>query len=317
MKEQIEEILDSENKVIIFSQYVDEGVKKLEYALRSFGIAKIIGGQTDATRSKEIERFKKLPEIPILIASLKSGGEGLNLTEASYVIHFDHWWNPATMWQAEDRVHRSGQTHGVNVYSYWMSGTIDERIYKILEQKGLLIENVIDGLAEGQIDESLTIDELLGVLGINRVITPKKPLVDIKKWQSMSLAEIREKLYDITPRVFEELVRDLMHFLGYTNVKVTGRTGDGGIDVISTRNTENGIERVVAQCKRYKSNVGVGQARDFIGAITTDKTIVRGFLITTGEFTSDCLQVCEKSGVIRAISGLEMAKYVKQFGLKA
>ncbi len=317
LKEQVENILESGNKVIIFSQYVGEGVEKLEEALQPYGTAKIIGGQTDATRSREIERFKRSPDIPVLIASIKSGGEGLNLTEASYVVHFDHWWNPATMWQAEDRVHRRGQTRGVNVYSYWMSGTVDERIYNILEQKGLLIENVIDGLSVEQIDQSLTVEDLLGVLGIKRVITPKKPIVDIKVWQSMSPLEIREKLYEITPKEFEELVRELMHYLGYPNVKVTGKTGDGGIDVISTRNTATGIERVAAQCKRYRGNVGVSLAREFLGAITTDKTIVKGFLITTGEFTSECLQVCERSGVIRAISGLEVAKYVKQFGLKA
>ena len=317
LKEQVEEVLESGNKIIIFSQYIEEGVEKLEEAFRSYGISKIVGGQTDATRRREIERFKYSDDISILIASIKSGGEGLNLAEASYVVHFDHWWNPATMWQAEDRVHRRGQTRGVNVYSYWMSGTIDERIYNILEQKGLLFGNVVDVLSERQIDESLSMDELLGVLGIKRVITPIKPVLDVKSWQTMSLIEIREKLYDITPKEFEELVRQLMHFLGYPNVKVTGKTGDGGIDLISTRNTDDGVERVAVQCKRYKGNVGVGLARNFLGAIATDETILKGYLITTGEFTPDCLQFCEKSGVIRAISGLEVAKYVKQFGLKA
>jgi len=304
LKEQVEDILESGNKIIIFSQYIDEGVKKLEETFKSYGTAKIMGGQTDAVRIREIERFKHSKDVSILIASLKSGGEGLNLTEASYVVHFDHWWNPATMWQAEDRVHRRGQTHGVNVFSYWMSGTIDERIYNILKRKGLLIENVVDSLSEDQIDESLSIDDLLGILGIKRAITPNQPLVDSKLWQSMSIIEIREKLYDLTPKEFEELVRDLMHYLGYPNVKVTGKTGDGGIDIISTRNTENGIERVAAQCKRYKGNVGVSLARDFLGAITTDKTIIKGFLITTGDFTLDCRQLCEKSGVIQPISGL-------------
>jgi SNF2 family DNA or RNA helicase len=119
LKEQIEEIIANDEKVIIFSQYVDEGVGKLEKLLEPYGVAKIIGGQTDAVRRNEIEKFKKRKDIPILIASVRSGGEGLNLTEASYVVHFDHWWNPAVMWQAEDRVHRRGQTRGVNIYSYW------------------------------------------------------------------------------------------------------------------------------------------------------------------------------------------------------
>jgi len=316
LKERIEEIVESENKVIVFSQFVTEGVDKLEKILEPYGTAKIVGGQTDAIRKREIEKFKKNPEVHVLIASVRSGGEGLNLTEASYVVHFDHWWNPAVMWQAEDRVHRRGQTKGVNIYSYWMKDTIDGRIRQKLREKGILFENVVDGLAVEGIDELFTVDEWLDILGVKTVEVVKKPVIDVKVWQSMSLSEIREKLYEITPSEFEHLVKEIMHSLGYPNVKVTGKSHDGGIDVISTRNTSTGIERVAAQCKRYRRNVAVHAARDFFGAISNDKIIKQGFLMTTGEFTSECLQFCQSSGMIRPISGIELSKYVKQFGLR-
>jgi superfamily II DNA or RNA helicase len=317
LKERIEEIVESGNKVIVFSQYVNEGVSKLEKILEPYGVAKIVGGQTDANRRGEIEKFKKNPEVPILIASIRSGGEGLNLTVASYVVHFDHWWNPAVMWQAEDRVHRRGQTKGVNIYSYWMKDTIDERIRQKLQEKGILFEQIVDGLAEENIEELISNDEWLEILGVKKVEVEKKPLIDIKVWQSMSLSEIREKLYEITPSDFEGLIKELMHYLGYPNVKVTGKSHDGGIDVLSTRNTTTGIERVAAQCKRYRGNVAVHVAREFFGAISNDKSIKQGFLVTTGEFTAECLQFCQNTGMIRAISGIEVAKYVKQFGLRA
>jgi len=318
LKERIEQIVESGNKVIVFSQYVNEGVSKLEKILEPYGVAKIVGGQTDANRRSEIEKFKKNAKIPVLIASVRSGGEGLNLTEASYVVHFDHWWNPAVMWQAEDRVHRGGQkAKGVNIYSYWMKDTIDERIRQKLREKETLFKEIIDGLVKEDIDELITVDEWLEMFGVKNVEVTKKPVVDVEIWQSMSLSEIREKLYEIKPSEFEELVRELMHYLGYPNVKVTGKSHDGGIDVLSTRNTSNGIERVAAQCKRYRGNVAVHAARDFFGAISNDKSIKQGFLVTTGEFTAECLQFCQSSGMIRAISGIELAKYVKQFGLRA
>lgn len=317
LKERIEEIIASGEKVIIFSQYVDEGVSKLEKLLEPYGVAKIVGGQTDAVRRNEIEKFKKRKDVPVLIASVRSGGEGLNLTEASYVVHFDHWWNPAVMWQAEDRVHRRGQTKGVNIYSYWMKDTIDDRIRQKLREKGILFEQIVDGLAEEEIDELFTVNDWLEIFGVKNVEVAKKPVIDVKIWQSMSLSEIREKLYEIKPSEFEELVRELMHYLGYPNVKVTGKSHDGGIDVISTRNTSDGIERVAAQCKRYRGNVSVHAARDFFGAISNDKSIKQGFLVTTGEFTAECLQFCQSSGMIRAIPGIELAKYVQQFGLRA
>jgi superfamily II DNA or RNA helicase len=317
LKEQIEEIIESENKVIVFSQYVDEGVSKLEKILTPYGVAKIVGGQTDTNRMWEIDKFKKNPEVPILIASVRAGGEGLNLTEASYVVHFDHWWNPAVMWQAEDRVHRRGQTKGVNIYSYWMKDTIDERIRQKLKEKGFLFEQIVDGLAEEEIDKSFTDDDWFEVFGYKKMEVAKKPIADVTVWQSMSLSEIREKMYEVTPTDFEELVKELMHCLGYPNVKTTKKSHDGGIDVISTRNTTNGIERVAAQCKRYRGNVDVHTARDFFGAISNDKSIKQGFLVTTGEFTKECLLFCQSSGMIRTISGIEFAKYVKQFGLRA
>ena len=318
LKDQLEEILDSGNKLIIFSQYITEGVDKLKVALEPYGVSIIEGGQSDSIRTNEILKFKnEIPESStkssILIASVRSGGEGLNLTEASYVIHFDHWWNPAVIWQAEDRVHRIGQTKSVNIYSYWMKDTIEERIFNILERKGLLIENVVDGLADKNFDDLYTFDDLYEILGMKRN-EKQKPLFNPKDWQSLSLEEIRDHLYEIKPKEFEELVMELMHYLGYPNVRVTKATGDGGIDVISSRNTDHGVEKVAAQCKRYRGSIGSPIARDFFGAIKDDKNIVKGLLITTSEFTPDCIEFCTRNG-IEFLSGLRVADYVRKFGL--
>lgn len=315
LKEQIETIIDSGHKVIVFSQYIGEGIDKLEKALEPYGTAKIVGEQSELTRNTEIERFKHSPEVPILLASVRAGGVGLNLTEASYVVHFDHWWNPAVMWQAEARVHRIGQTRGVNVYSYWMVDTIEERIYDTLQKKGLLFEDVVDGLSESQIDELISTNEWLDMLGV-KIQKPVQPQPARQAVESLSLAEIRDRLYEITPAAFEQLVQELMHHFGYPNVKVTGRTRDGGIDVISTRNTSEGIMRVVAQCKRYRGTVGVEVARALGGVIASDKSIQKGFLVTAGEISRECLAFCEKSGgIIVPIDGMLAAKYIKQFGL--
>ena len=314
LKEQVEEIIANERKVVVFSQYIDEGIDKLEQALKPYGIAKIVGGQSESVRNREVTRFRQLSEVSILLASVRAGGVGVNLQEANYVIHFDHWWNPAVMWQAEARVHRYGQKCGVNVYSYWMADTIEERIYATLKKKGLLFEDVVDGLSESQIDDLISTDEWLDMLGV-KVQKPVQPELTWRVTGSLSLTEIRDRLYAMTPTAFEQLVQELMHHFGYPNVKVTGRTGDGGIDVISTRNTSDGIARVVAQCKRYRGTVGVEVARDLRGVLASDQSIQKGFLVTTGEISRDCLAFCEKSGVIIPIDGLQVANYIKQFGL--
>ena len=86
-------------------------------------------------RDRVIQRFKNDNRHRVLVLSLREGGVGLNLQEASYVFHLDRWWNPAVERQAEDRSHRFGQTLKVNVIKYTCIGTIEERIDTILSSK--------------------------------------------------------------------------------------------------------------------------------------------------------------------------------------
>jgi superfamily II DNA or RNA helicase len=323
--EQIEEIIaggengsvEAGNKIIVFSQYVDVGVGKLEKILAPYGIAKIFRGQSDDDRRREIEKFKESQEIPILLASVRSGGADLVLTEATYVAHFDHWWNPAVMRRAQAGVHPPGLTSGVNIYSYWMKDTIDDRIRQKLAEKRISFERVNDDLAEEKIEELFTIDEWLEILGVKNMKIAAGPIANAKIWRSLDLAEIREKLSEFSSSTFEGLVQELIRSLGYPNVKVTGKSHDGGMDMIATWDTKNGVERAVVQCRRQHKPVDVQAARDFLVAISNDPSIKQGFLVTTGEFTAECLQFCQGNEMISPISGIELAKYVKQFGLRA
>ena len=72
----------------------------------------------------------------MIVMSLKAGGLGLNLTDASHVFHFDRWWNPAVEDQASDRAHRIGQTRVVQVHRMICAGTIEERIDELIEASG-------------------------------------------------------------------------------------------------------------------------------------------------------------------------------------
>jgi SNF2 family DNA or RNA helicase len=158
-------VAQSDNKMVVFSQYVQEGVAKLEEILRPYGVTKIIGGQSRTQRDSEIDRFKSDPEAHVMLITIHSGGVGLTLTEASYVVHFDHWWNPALKWQAEDRVHRSGQeADKVNIYEFWMNDTIDERIWNILREKRLLFDTLVDSLSVEAIEQRISQQEWLEVL---------------------------------------------------------------------------------------------------------------------------------------------------------
>lgn len=174
--EYIKTIKESGHKALVFTQWVDEcGVKTIESNLTPYGVSILKGGLSDANREAAIKKFRKDPNVAVLLATLKTGGVGLTLTEANYVFHFDHWWNPATMWQAEDRVHRLGQQKGVNVYSFWTQKTIEERIHQLLTDRGLLFDEVVNSLSETDIEQKISTDDWLDMLGVSRIGKAGRP----------------------------------------------------------------------------------------------------------------------------------------------
>ena len=125
---------------------------------RAFDIDPIFlhGGVTSAKREQLVDRFQSDdPSCPIFILSLRAGGVGLNLTSARHVIHYDRWWNPAVENQATDRAFRIGQTRTVHVHKMIASGTLEERIDRMIEEKIELAKQVI-GSGESWLTELST-----------------------------------------------------------------------------------------------------------------------------------------------------------------
>lgn len=155
------------HKALIFSQYVDDtfGVRAIQQAISGFGPLTYTGDLSSDERRRRIERFRTDPSHRALVLSLRAGGQGLNLQEASYVFHFDRWWNPAVERQAEDRSHRIGQTMPVTVYAYTCMNTIEDRIAQLLEEKQRLFDTVVDEVSM-DLDKLLTAEEIFGLFGL-------------------------------------------------------------------------------------------------------------------------------------------------------
>ncbi|MCY4474825.1 MAG: restriction endonuclease [Chloroflexi bacterium] len=131
-------------------------------------------------------------------------------------------------------------------------------------------------------------------------------------WREELLAIIRE----VSPDAFERLCQRLLRESGFIEVEVTGRSGDGGIDVQGTIQL-NGLVSfpVMVQCKRFKGNVGPSLVRDFRGAMTGRAD--RGLLITTGNFTRDAVRESTRPGTppIDLIDGNRLVEKLKELEL--
>ena len=130
-------ILDADEKVLIFTQYVEMGklIQKLISKKFKQEVLFLHGSQSRNEKANVIDTFQEDDDYKILVATLKTGGTGLNLTAAQNVIHYDLWWNPAVENQATDRVHRIGQENDVMVYRFITKGTLEETIDAISKHK--------------------------------------------------------------------------------------------------------------------------------------------------------------------------------------
>ena len=133
----LENILQADEKVLIFTQYVKMGEIMQELIEERFHeeVLFLHGSLTRKKRDAMIKKFQNRKQNKIFIISLKAGGTGLNLTAAQNVIHYDLWWNPAVENQATDRAYRIGQKENVMVYRFITKGTFEEKINEMIHSK--------------------------------------------------------------------------------------------------------------------------------------------------------------------------------------
>lgn len=153
--ELIEELLGENKKVLVFSQFTSM-LKIIQEKLDEANIKYITLTGESKNRDEIVKKFQN-EDIPVFLISLKAGGVGLNLTQASSVIHYDPWWNQAVQDQATDRAYRIGQDKNVFVYKLVVKGSIEEKILELQSKKSEL--NTIFSN-----NNSMNVNDLMGIL---------------------------------------------------------------------------------------------------------------------------------------------------------
>jgi len=154
--ELLDPLLAEGQKVLVFSQFV-QMLHLLESECRQRQInTHILTGQTK-DRQQVVQTFQSDTNACVFLLSLRAAGTGLNLTNASYVVLYDPWWNPAVEAQAIDRSHRIGQTQTVNAYRLIAPGTVEEKIWELQQTKA---QTIADVLGEEGFARSLTATDL-------------------------------------------------------------------------------------------------------------------------------------------------------------
>jgi hypothetical protein len=144
--ELLSQILENGERVLVFTQYRAMGDILQRHLDYTFGLsAPFLHGGTAAHHREELVRAFQEDEhsCPVLLISLRAGGTGLNLTNATNVLHYDRWWNPAVEDQATDRAYRIGQKRNVFVHKMVTAETLEQRIDALLDDKRALADSVV------------------------------------------------------------------------------------------------------------------------------------------------------------------------------
>lgn len=141
LMELVDVLLQEGRRILIFSQFTSMlALIEKEIQTRGYRYLKMTGQSKH--RQQLVDEFQ-LGETPLFLISLKTGGVGLNLTQADTVIHYDPWWNPAVEDQATDRTHRLGQKNAVFVYRLVAAGTVEEMVMRMQEKKRALFDAML------------------------------------------------------------------------------------------------------------------------------------------------------------------------------
>lgn len=189
-------------------------------------------------------------------------------------------------------------SHGV-----WAIAT-DYSSVKSLDAKAVL-KTVTNSKSSG------TISQPVPQTAVDEPLTIETP-DEIQPWKT----KLIEVLHSMDPFAFERLSQRLLRECGFSQVQVTKKTGDGGIDGTGKLKI-NGIFsfNVAFQCKRYKGSVSASDIRDFRGSLATN--IEKGVFITTGTFTKAAREEASEQGKqqIDLIDGDEFMNKLAEFGI--
>ncbi len=125
----------------------------------------IHGAITNKKRQNAIDKFQKCRKTRLFLGNIQAAGVGINLTAADTMAFVEMSWTPGEHTQAEDRIHRIGQTRSTTYYYLVAQGTIEEDLCRIIQKKQAILETILDG---GESHDINIFDQLVEAIELRR-----------------------------------------------------------------------------------------------------------------------------------------------------
>jgi restriction system protein len=249
---------------------------------------------------------------PVLQALHLLGGSGTNDEIEEKLVEVLSLTN-----EEVEEIHR-GNTTKLSYRSAWARNYL-KRLGLIENSSRAVWVLTPEGRNTKEIDREQAKKIVKNLSGVKMQAVKDEPIIESVSEELSEISwsdELIDLIKKIEPSAFERLSQRLLRELGFNNVEVTGKVGDGGIDGVGVIKLGGVLSfYVVFQCKRYTGSVSSGAIRDFRGAMIgrADK----GLFITTGTFTRDARQEAQRDGAppIDLIDGKAFAENLRKLGL--
>lgn len=142
--EHIRDVLESKEKVVVWVHHRDVA-EILVDGLKDYNPVVVLGGVSAEERAEAVRRFQEDSSVRVFVGGITAAAEGITLTAADTAIFVELDWRPGKLLQAEDRIHRIGQTRGVLVQYLVFEGSLDATMAQKLARKMEVIAKAVDG----------------------------------------------------------------------------------------------------------------------------------------------------------------------------
>jgi SWI/SNF-related matrix-associated actin-dependent regulator 1 of chromatin subfamily A len=150
--EHIQDVLESKDKVVVWVHHRDVAEAVFE-GLREHNPVMVLGGSSAEARAEAVKRFQEDKDVRVFIGGITAAAEGITLTASDIAVFIELDWRPGKLLQAEDRIHRIGQTRNVIIHYLVFDGSLDAYMAKKLAEKMEIISRAVDGKTAGEEEE--------------------------------------------------------------------------------------------------------------------------------------------------------------------
>lgn len=168
LTDQMTVISKNRRKALIFSQYDENGIKKIENIFDNNDIKYISvkNGSSIEELKKGLKKFYEKKEISAFITNLKPSKLNINIEKVDYIINFDQWWNPVMIWQTEEELGINSKSNGpLVIYNYFMRSSFEQSLHELMYKKGLLEKELFELVKSESFSELISSSEWMKIFG--------------------------------------------------------------------------------------------------------------------------------------------------------